>query len=64
MLDPGKWRASIEGLTFARINDGEASNLERPFTEEEVFLALANLNGDKPLVRMVLHWPSSSLAGR
>ena len=46
MLDPGERRASIEGLTFARINDGEASNLERPFMEEEVFLALANLNGD------------------
>ena len=47
MSNPREWRASIEGLTFARINEGEASNLERPFTEEEVFLALSVLNGDK-----------------
>ena len=49
MSDSREWKASIKGLTFARINEGEASNLERPFTEEEVFLALSDLNGDKAL---------------
>ena len=47
LSNPMEWRASPEGLTFARINKAEASNLEWPFTEEEVFSALSDLNGDK-----------------
>ena len=58
LSDPGDWRASTKGLSFSRINEVEASNLERPFTEEEVLSALFDLNGDKALQ---LH--SASLAG-
>ena len=45
--DPGGWRASPEGLNFSRLNNLEASSLEVPFTEEEVHVALADMNGDK-----------------
>ena len=45
--DPGGWRASPEGLNFFRLNDLEASSLEVPFTEEEVHVALVDMNGDK-----------------
>ena len=47
LMDTGKWRANIDGLTFQSINEDEASKLENPFTMEEVFTALSNLNGDK-----------------
>ena len=43
----GDWRASLEGLNFSRLNDMEALRLEVPFTEDEVHVALADLNGDK-----------------
>ena len=45
--DPGDWRASLEGLNFSRLNDMEALRLEVPFTEDEIHVALADLNGDK-----------------
>ena len=45
--DPGDLRASPEGLNFSRLNDMEALSLEVPFTEDEVDVALADLNGDK-----------------
>ena len=41
-----KWRASLDGLSFKRISEGEDAKLELPFTEE-VFTALNELNGDK-----------------
>ena len=47
LTDTGKWRANIDGLTFQSINEDEASKMENPFTVEEVFTALSNLNGDK-----------------
>ena len=47
LSDLGDWRASIEGLSFNRINELEASSLEVPFWAEEVFHALSDLNGDK-----------------
>ena len=47
LMDTGKWRANIDGLTFQSINEDEVSKLENPFTMEEVFTALSNLNGDK-----------------
>ena len=47
--NPGAWRASPEGLNFSRLNDMEALRLEVPFIEEEVHVALADLNGDKAL---------------
>ena len=47
LSDPGDWRASPEGLNFSRLNDTEAIRPKVPFTEEEVHIALADLNGDK-----------------
>ena len=37
----------MEGLDFNRIDGEVAARLEEAFTEEEVFSALSNLNGDK-----------------
>ena len=45
--DTGGWRASPEGLNFSRLNDMKALSLEVPFTEDEVYVALADLKGDK-----------------
>ena len=47
LTDTGEWRANIDGLTFQSINEDEASKLENPFTMEEVFTALSNLNAVK-----------------
>ena len=47
LTDPRGWRANLEGLLFSRLGDREALSLEVSFTEEEVFLALLDLNGDK-----------------
>ena len=47
LADPGNWRANVEGLTFSKLEDQEAARLEKPFTEEEVFFALHELNGEK-----------------
>ena len=45
--DLGGWRSSPEGLNFSRLNDMEVLSLEVPFTEDEVHVALVDLNGDK-----------------
>ncbi|WKA01615.1 hypothetical protein VitviT2T_019886 [Vitis vinifera] len=37
----------MEGLDFNRIGDKETARLKEVFSEDEVFLALSNLNGDK-----------------
>ena len=42
-----EWRANLDGLTFQRITEDEVTRLEIPFTIDEVFIALSNLNGDK-----------------
>ena len=47
LSDTGEWRASLDGLSFQRINEEEAARLELPYTEEEVFTTLNDLNGDK-----------------
>ena len=47
LIDPGEWHPSMEGLDFNRIDGEVAARLEEAFTEEEVFSALSNLNGDK-----------------
>ena len=49
LTDTGEWRANIDGLTFQSINKDEASKIENPFTIEEVFTTLSNLNRDKAL---------------
>ncbi|RVW13055.1 Transposon TX1 uncharacterized 149 kDa protein [Vitis vinifera] len=47
LTDPGDWHLTMEGLDFNRIDVEEATRLEEVFTEEEVFSALSDLNGDK-----------------
>ena len=47
LSDPGDWRANPEGLPLSRISELDAINLEQPFSEEEVFASLREMNGDK-----------------
>ena len=47
LIDPRDWRANVEGLTFSKLEDQEAARLEKPFMEEEVFISLHELNGEK-----------------
>ena len=47
LMDPGDWRANFDGLTFSKLNEMEASSLEIPFSMEEVFSTLSDLNGNK-----------------
>ena len=44
---PCGWWPSISGLSFKEVGRDVAAKLEDPFTVEEVFTALSNLNGDK-----------------
>ena len=53
LLDPGGWRSSISGLSFKEIGRDVAAKLEDPFTMEEVFKTLSDLNGTKHQARMV-----------
>ena len=46
--EPG-WRADIEGLHLNRLNSREVDVLEMPFTKEEIYIALMDMNGDKAL---------------
>ena len=46
LLEELGWKAGIEGLHLQRLNHSEAEALEMPFTEEEIFLALMEMNGD------------------
>ncbi|RVW80244.1 hypothetical protein CK203_044823 [Vitis vinifera] len=60
-VEPG-WRADIEGLHLKRLNSREAEVLEMPFTEEEIYAALMDMNGDKapgPDGFTVAFWQSS-----
>ncbi|RVW51555.1 Transposon TX1 uncharacterized 149 kDa protein [Vitis vinifera] len=41
------WKADIGSLQFDQISLQEAENLERPFTEDEIHVALMEMNGDK-----------------
>ena len=49
MSETGEWRASIDGLSFQTINEDEVARRELPFTVDEVFTSLNDLNGDKAL---------------
>ena len=42
-------RAELDGLTFTALNSEEASDLEVPFREDEILLALREMNGNKAL---------------
>ena len=41
------WRVEIDGLPFSTLSPEEATILELPFREEEVFIALNEMDGDK-----------------
>ena len=41
------WKADIGGLQLDQISQQEAEILERPFTEDEIYVALMKMNGDK-----------------
>ena len=47
LADPRDWRANVDGLTFLKLEDQEAARLEKPFSKEEVFFILHELNGEK-----------------
>ena len=47
LSDPSGWRSSISDLSFKEIGRDMTAKLEDPFTMEEVFTALSDLNGDK-----------------
>ena len=47
LSDDMAWRAEIDGLPFATLSPEEASSLELPFREEEVFTAIKEMDGDK-----------------
>ena len=47
LSDPGGWRPCLSGLNFKDLGRDAADSLEVPFTIEEVFAALSDLNGDK-----------------
>ena len=49
LTDPGVWRAKLEGLVLSKLDDLEGVSLELHFTEEEVWSALSDLNGEKAL---------------
>ena len=65
MSETGEWRASIDGLSFQTINEDEAARRELPFTVDEVFTALNDLNGDKrPQAWIDLRWLFDNLVGK
>ena len=65
MSETGEWRASIDGLSFQTINEDEAARRELPFTVDEVFTALNDLNGDKrPQAWIGLRWLFDNLVGK
>ena len=41
------WKADIGGLQLDQISQQEAETLERPFSEDEIYVALMEMNGDK-----------------
>ena len=49
MTKSGDWCPSLAGLDFERIRDENVVRLEEAFSEEEVFSALSELNGNKAL---------------
>lgn len=66
LLDPRNWTASPEGLNFSnfsRLDRSDAARLEVPFTEEEVHVALTDLNGPCTGWDKVYSELSSSIVG-
>lgn len=57
------WRAEADTLPFVPFLEEEAGRLEDPFKEEEVFIALNQLNGDKAPRSMGFLLPFGNLLG-
>ena len=49
LADLGDWKPGIEGLNFERLEEVDVEGLEKPFSEEEVFVALLGYCGEKAL---------------
>lgn len=47
LSETGEWRPIVNGLSFKVSGNQDAAYLEVLFSEEEVFTALSDLNGDK-----------------
>ena len=47
LTDSGGWKLDSNNLSFERIDQEEAKDLEKPFTEKEIFKALADFKGDR-----------------
>lgn len=47
LSETGEWRPIVNGLSFEVSGNQDAAYLEVLFSEEEVFTALSDLNGDK-----------------
>ncbi|RVW51403.1 hypothetical protein CK203_097169 [Vitis vinifera] len=43
LADPGDWKPGIDGLNFERLEEMDVEGLEKPFSEEEVFIDWAEL---------------------
>ena len=47
LTDSRGWKPNSNNLNFERIDQEEAKELEKPFTEKEIFKALVDFKGDK-----------------
>ena len=45
----GGWRPSMSSLSFNQIGEETVAGLEDRFIEDEIFVAVSSLNGDKAL---------------
>ncbi|RVW94220.1 hypothetical protein CK203_034863 [Vitis vinifera] len=53
LTKPREWHPNIRDVYFSVLNSQDATKLDKPFLEEEVFNALSNLNGIKLQGRFV-----------
>ena len=47
LSDPKDWHSPTLGVKFDRLSKAEAASLEVPSTEENIYAALLETNGDK-----------------
>ena len=47
LVDPRGWKPRIDALIFERLEEGDVEELEKPFSEEEVFGALSGCCSEK-----------------
>ena len=63
LTKPREWHPNIRDVYFGVLNSQDATKLDKPFLEEEVFNALSNLNGIKLQVWTIFQWLSSNVIG-